>query len=233
MIRRTPNRPVLTPALIALCCLVFLAGPASGFLPWYGSDAGLHREQAAHFQRWGVLPRDMWSGAIRPLFTPLTALFLHANWLHLLGNMLFLHVFGVPVERRMGPVRFALCYLSVGYIAMLCYAVAHHGSDETLVGASGAISGVLGAFLYLSPKARVTSVFPFLFFLPLRFPAWLVLIFWVALQWIAARGDADGPGVAYLAHVVGFTLGFLYAWLRFRTATVGTPAPATQGELTP
>ena len=121
----------------------------------------------------------------------LTALFLHANWLHLLGNVLFLYVFGGPVEQRMGPVRFALCYVSVGYIAMLCYAVAHHHSTQTLVGASGAVSGVLGAFLYLYPRARVTSVFPFLLFLPLRFPAWLVLVFWLALQWIAARQD-DG-----------------------------------------
>ncbi|MGH3313015.1 MAG: rhomboid family intramembrane serine protease [Streptomyces sp.] len=227
------KRPVLTCTLIALCGLIFLTGPASGFLPGYGTGAALQRAQTAYFQRWGVLPHTMWGEAVRPLLTPLTALFLHANWLHLLGNVLFLYVFGGPVERRMGAVRFTLCYLSVGYLAMLCYAVAHHTSDETLVGASGAISGVLGAFLYLHPRARVTSVFPFLLFLPLRFPAWLVLLFWLALQWIAARGDTDGPGVAYLAHVVGFTLGFLYAWLRFRTTTVGTPAPATQGESTP
>lgn len=233
MIRLMRKHPWLTYLLIALCCLTFLTSPASGFMPSYGSGLALHRAQEAYFQHWGVLPRSMWGGAVRPLLSPLTALFLHANWLHLLGNMLFLYVFGGPVERRMGPIPFGVCYLSVGYLAMLCYAVAHHTSSETLVGASGAISGVLGAFLYLYPKARVTSVFPFLLFLPLRFPAWLVLLFWLALQWIAARSDADGPGVAYLAHVVGFTLGFLYAWLRFRTATVGTPAPATQGEPTP
>ncbi|HEV7627389.1 MAG TPA: rhomboid family intramembrane serine protease [Streptomyces sp.] len=228
-----PKRPVLTYTLILLCCLIFLVSPASGFLPTYGTGSSLHHAQTDWFKRWGVLPHTMWDGAVRPLLSPLTALFLHANWLHLLGNVLFLYVFGGPVEQRMGSVRFALCYVSVGYIAMLCYAVVHHHSAETLVGASGAVSGVLGAFLYLYPKARVTSIFPFLLFLPLRFPAWLVLLFWLALQWIAAREDTDGPGVAYLAHVVGFTLGFLYAWLRFRTATVGTPAPATQGEPTP
>lgn len=233
MIRLMPKKPVLTYTLIFLCCLIFLISPASGFLPTYGTGTALHRAQTAWFEHWGVLPHTMWDGAVRPLLSPLTALFLHASWLHLLGNVLFLYVFGGPVEQRMGHVRFALCYVSVGYIAMLCYAVVHHHSTETLVGASGAVSGVLGAFLYLYPKARVTSVFPFLFFLPLRFPAWLVLLFWLALQWIAARDDGDGPGVAYLAHVVGFTLGFLYAWLRFRTATVGTPAPATQGESTP
>jgi membrane associated rhomboid family serine protease len=233
MIRLLPKHPVLTYVLIVLCFLIFLISPASGFLPTYGGGASLHRAQAAWFQRWGVLPYTMWDGAVRPILSPFTALFLHASWMHLLGNVLFLFVFGGPVEQRMGRVRFALCYVCVGYIAMLCYAVAHHDSTQTLVGASGAVSGVLGAFLYLYPRARVTSVFPFLLFLPLRFPAWLVLLFWLALQWIAARGDTDGPGVAYLAHVVGFTLGFLYAWLRFRTATVGTPAPATQGESTP
>lgn len=233
MIRLMPKQPVVTCSLAVLCAAVFLIGPASGFLPFHGTGPSLHRAQAAYFQRWGVVPYTMWDGAVRPLLTPLTALFLHANWMHLLGNVLFLCIFGGPVEQRTGPVRFALCYLSVGYIAMLCYAAAHHDSAQTLVGASGAVSGVLGAFLYLYPRARVTSVFPFLFFLPLRFPAWLVLLFWLTLQWIAARGDTDGPGVAYLAHVVGFTLGFLYAWLRFRTATVGTPAPATQGESTP
>ncbi|QPP09291.1 rhomboid family intramembrane serine protease [Streptomyces bathyalis] len=236
MNRTVPKIPVVTCALIILCTVIFLTGPASGFLPGHGSGTSLHRAQAAYFNHWGVVPRTLWSGALRPFVTPLTALFLHASWLHLLGNLLFLHVFGGPVEMLMGRLRFAVCYVSVGYIAMLCYAAAHSQSGETLVGASGAVSGVLGAFLYLHPRARVTSLFPFLYFLPLRFPAWVVLVFWLALQWIAARGDTDGPGVAYLAHVVGFTLGFLYAWARFRrfrTATVGTPAPATQGESTP
>ena len=75
---------------------------------------------------------------------------------------------------------------------------------------------MLGAFLYLFPRARVTSLFPFLLFLPLRFPAWVVLVFWFALQWLARAGAPAGPGVAYLAHLVGFGLGFLYAWVRFR-----------------
>ncbi|OEV26540.1 hypothetical protein AN219_25175 [Streptomyces nanshensis] len=236
MNRTAPKLPVVTCALVLLCAVIFLTGPVSGFLPVYGTGSALHRAQVSYLNDWGVVPRALWSGALRPLVTPLTALFLHGSWLHLLGNLLFLHVFGGPVEMRMGRLRFAVCYLTVGYVAMLCYAAAHHQSAETLVGASGAVSGVLGAFLYLHPTARVTSLFPFLYFLPLRFPAWLVLVFWLALQWVAARGDTDGPGVAYLAHVVGFTLGFLYAWARFRrfrTATVGTPAPATQGESTP
>lgn len=104
------------------------------------------------------------------------------------------------------------------------------------MGASGSISGVLGAFLYLFPTARVTSVFPFLFFLPLRFPAWIVLLFWFFLQWQAAQHDSRGPGVAYLAHVIGFALGFLYAWARYRRDSVGATRRndrATEGESQP
>ncbi|WP_372446486.1 rhomboid family intramembrane serine protease [Streptomyces spirodelae] len=228
-----PARPLMTYALIGCCCLVFLIGPASGLVPSYGTGQALQEARSAYFNQWGVVPRTLLSGAVRPLAAPLTALFLHGNWLHLLGNLLFLFVFGGLVEQRMGPVRFALFYLGTGYVAMLCYAAAHPASGETLVGASGAISAVLGAFLYLHPHARVTSVFPFLYFLPLRFPAWVVLLFWLTVQWLAARQDGDGPGVAYLAHVVGFTLGFVYAWLCYRRAKVTGPTPASEGETPP
>ncbi len=139
--------------------------------------------------------------------------------MHLLGNMLFLYVFGAMTEERMGRLQFLLFYVGCGYLALLGYAVANAHSQQSLVGASGAISAVLGAFLHLFPRARVTSLLPFLFFLPLRFPAWVVLPFWAALQWLAAGRAGDDPGVAYLAHLVGFGLGFCYAWLRFgRTA---------------
>lgn len=168
------------------------------------------------------------------LLTPFTALFVHGSWLHLLGNMLFLHVFGALTEERMGHAAFLLFYLATGAFALLAYALANAGSGQTLVGASGAISGVLGAFLYLFPRARVTSLFPFLFFLPLRFPAWAVLLFWFALQGVAARGAGAGPGVAYLAHLAGFATGFLYAWGRYwRTDRVKAQSGATEGERQP
>jgi membrane associated rhomboid family serine protease len=228
------GRPLMTYALIAVCCLIFALGPASGLNPGYGGGDELLRAQTGYFQRWGVVPSALWSGAPAEPLTPLTALFVHGNWLHLLGNMLFLYVFGAMAEERMGRIQFALFYLATGYLALLGYAAAHAGSPQSLVGASGAISGVLGAFLWLFPRARVTSLFPFLFFLPLRFPAWVVLIFWVALQWLAARGADDRPGVAYLAHLVGFSLGFLYAWARFgRTTRVSGAARSSEGESQP
>ncbi|MFK8909607.1 rhomboid family intramembrane serine protease [Streptomyces sp. YS-3] len=233
--------PVVTYAVLATCGLVFLVSPVSGLNPSYGTGDALLAAQSTYFARWGVVPNELTAGDPGALLTPLTALFVHGNWLHLLGNMLFLHVFGVMAEERMGRIGFALFYLGAGYLALLAYAVAHAASDQTLVGASGAISAVLGAFLCLFPRARVTSLFPFLFFLPLRFPAAPVLVFWFVLQWLAVRAAPAGPGVAYLAHLVGFGLGFLYAWVRFRrTARVKRPKrpkpsvpAATEGENQP
>ncbi|MFF5424312.1 MULTISPECIES: rhomboid family intramembrane serine protease [unclassified Streptomyces] len=226
--------PAVTYTLIAACCLLFAIGPVSGLHPGYGTGDALLAAQSAYFREWGVVPAELISGEPRALLTPLTALFVHGSWLHLLGNMLFLYVFGAMTEERMGRFGYALFYLVTGYLALLGYAVAHADSEQTLVGASGAISAVLGAFLFLFPRARVTSLFPFLFFLPLRFPAWIVLIFWFVIQWLAARSAGAGPGVAYLAHVVGFSVGFLYAWGRYRGGDrVKAPAAATEGESQP
>ncbi|MFM9367435.1 rhomboid family intramembrane serine protease [Streptomyces sp. Da 82-17] len=220
--------PLVTYTLVALCCAVFVLSPSSGLNAAYGTGEQLLDAQRGYFQRWGVIPAELLTGDPRAALTPLSALFVHGSWLHLLGNVLFLCVFGVMVEERMGHVQFALFYLGCGALALCAYAMANADSTQTLVGASGAISAVLGAFLRLFPKARVTSLFPFLFFLPLRFPAWIVLPFWVALQWLAAQRDTGGPGVAYLAHLAGFSLGFVYAWVRYpRTARVKATSTAT------
>ncbi|MFI1967783.1 rhomboid family intramembrane serine protease [Streptomyces cinnamoneus] len=223
--------PVVTWTLLALCCAVFVVGPVSGLNPAYGTGHALHAAQTAYFQRWGVVPEELWYGSPLALCTPFTALFVHGNWLHLLGNMLFLYVFGAMTEARMGRGAFALCYLVTGTLALLGYAAVHAHSDRTLVGASGAISGVLGAFLYLFPRARVTSLLPFLFFLPLRLPAWAVLLFWFVLQWLAAGAEAGRPGVAHLAHVLGFALGFAFAWgVGTHAARVKNAARSTEGD---
>ncbi|MFH8450003.1 rhomboid family intramembrane serine protease [Streptomyces fungicidicus] len=231
---RGTSAPV-THTLVALCCLAFLIGPAAGLNPAYGSGDELLAAQRDYFRRWGVIPADLFEGSPGGLLTPATALFVHGSWVHLLGNMLFLHVFGAMTEARMGRARFTLCYAGCGGLALLGYAAANAGSERALVGASGAISAVLGAFLFLFPRARVTSLLPFLFFLPVRLPAWVVLPFWAALQWAAAGQAAEGPGVAYLAHLIGFGLGFGYAWVRFGRATTvkATPAPAPEGENQP
>ncbi|MFF9623010.1 rhomboid family intramembrane serine protease [Streptomyces griseosporeus] len=158
-----------------------------------------------------------------PALSVFTAMFLHGGWLHLLGNMLFLLIFGNNVEDRMGHVRFALFYVACGYAASYGFALFNADSGDPLIGASGAIAGVLGAYLVLYPKARVWVLVPFLVFLPLRLPAWLVLGFWFVLQAVYSSGEgvSDAGTVAYAAHVVGFLAGMLLAW----PLKPGTPPP--------
>jgi rhomboid family protein len=159
-----------------------------------------------------------------PALSVLYSMFLHGGWLHLLGNMLFLLVFGNNIEDRFGRLRYLLFYLLCGYVAAYGYALANADSAVPLVGASGAVSGVLGAYLVLYPRARVWSLVPILLFIPLRLPAWLVLGVWFVLQWIYSAGYAvsEGGGVAYLAHVLGFVVGMLVAL----PAAGRTPRPA-------
>ena len=155
----------------------------------------------------------------RPVVSVLTAMFMHGSWLHLLGNMLFLWVFGNNVEDRLGRVRYLLFYLGCGYAATYGFALVQPTSQAPLVGASGAIAGVLGAYFVLFPRARVLSLLTFFFFLPIRLPAWLVLGSWFVLQYLSLRANAagSGSGVAYLAHVIGFVLGAALCWpLRHR-----------------
>jgi membrane associated rhomboid family serine protease len=249
-VRRTP---VVTYGLIGLCTAVFLLGPLSGFTRSYGGGQPPACEQAVYFNQWGAVPVELFHGKLPldrlhlpggcpvphgyqkvPFLSVFTSLFLHGGWLHLIGNMLFLWVFGDNVENRMGRVRFALFYVAAGYLATYGFALGHAQDTQSLVGASGAISGALGAYLYLYPRTRVTSLFPFLFFIPLRFPAWVVLGFWFVLQWLAAQTAQRGPGVAYLAHVVGFAFGFLCAWVCYRPRRkVSLVIGPTQGDIQP
>jgi membrane associated rhomboid family serine protease len=146
-----------------------------------------------------------------PALSVLFSMFIHEGWLHLLGNMLFLVIFGNNIEDKFGKVPYLLFYLVSGYVAAYGFAFANQSSVEPLVGASGAIAGVLGAYLVIYPRAKVWSLVPFLFFIPLRLPAWLVLGGWFVLQWAYSAGyAASGSGsVAYLAHVFGFLFGVL------------------------
>src|SRR5690606_38109822 len=104
---RASTAPV-TRTLIVLCCAVFLLGPASGLNPLYGAGEELLAAQQTWIRRWGVIPAELFEGSPAAVLTPATALFVHASWVHLLGNMLFLHVFGVMTEKRMGRARFTL-----------------------------------------------------------------------------------------------------------------------------
>jgi membrane associated rhomboid family serine protease len=149
--------------------------------------------------------------AILPMFT---SMFLHGGWAHLLGNMLFLWVFGGAVEEALGHFQYLIFYLICGVGSALVHTVFNLGSKVPTVGASGAISGVMGAFIVLFPRARVTTLIPaLLLFFTVKIPAYLMLGYWFFLQifsGVASLGMTDKGGVAWWAHVGGFILGAIF-----------------------
>jgi membrane associated rhomboid family serine protease len=215
----TRRTPVVTLGLIIAC---FLGWAYELFLL---ADAG-SAELEVFLTNWGVVPVDLvsvWSsGGVPSLETAtlITYQFLHGGWLHILGNMLFLWIFGNNVEDRLGRGGFLLFYLSAGAVAGLAQVMIDPTSPIPTIGASGAIAGTLGAYLVLFPRARITSlVFLGFFYQLIDVPAVIVLLFWIALQiidGIASLGLTEAGGVAFFAHIGGFAFGAGVAWLLTR-----------------
>ncbi|MDE2295597.1 MAG: rhomboid family intramembrane serine protease [Gammaproteobacteria bacterium] len=205
---RSSSRPYVTAGLIALCFAVFL---------WQSSLDALAARRAV--DALGAIPAVVFGVARLPpdlvwvprYVTVFTAMFLHASWMHLLGNVLFLWIFGASVEDYMGPVRFLAFYLGCGIAAFLAQGLATPDSAYPIIGASGAISGVLGAYFVTFPRARVLTlvVLPF-FFTTMRVPAMLLLLLWFLVQLVSHFAGHDG-GVAFLAHIGGFLTGIVLA----------------------
>ena len=144
---------------------------------------------------------------VPPLLSLLLSLFMHASWLHLLGNMLFLWIFGNNIEDRLGALKFILFYLLCGVGASLAHVLFNLDSLTPVIGASGAVSGVMGAYLLLFPNARIrTLVFIFILVTTMDVPAAVFLVIWFAFQFFYAGGGAN---IAWLAHVGGFLVGML------------------------
>jgi membrane associated rhomboid family serine protease len=138
--------------------------------------------------------------------TVLTAMFMHGSWLHIIGNMWFLWIFGDNVEDSMGRPRFVVFYLLCGLVAAMAQILASPTSTMPMVGASGAIAGVLGAYLRLYPRARVRCLWILIIFITtIELPAWLLLGLWLLSQFFVPMGS----GIAWMAHVGGFVAGFL------------------------
>jgi len=153
-------------------------------------------------------------------------MFLHGGWMHLIGNMLYLWIFGNNVEDVMGHVRFIFFYLLCGIAAVFTQAFPNPQSDIPMIGASGAISGVLGAYLLLYPHARILVAIPFGFYIhTTRLPAGIVLGFWFILQLISSALSGGQGGVAFGAHIGGFVMGMILI-LFFRHKGVRLFAPA-------
>lgn len=217
----TRIKPIYT-IVIIICCI--------GTFLWQIS-LGPKMQQAIY--SFGVIPAVLFDSqplpaniAIIPAWsTAFTSMFLHGGWMHLIGNMLYLWIFGNNIEDAMGHKRFIIFYLLCGIAAVFAQAIPNPHSDIPMIGASGAISGVLGAYLLLYPHAKVLVAIPLGFIIhTTRLPASIVLVFWFIFQIINSYLASDqGGGVAWGAHIGGFIAGmmlipvFKYSRVKFFT----------------
>ena len=202
----TRTTPFVNYALIVSCIAVFL---------W---EAALGPRMEAAVYSFGLIP-DVLLGdgrlpadlsVVPPWLTVFTSMFLHGGWMHLIGNMLYLWIFADNVEDRLGHGRFLAFYALCGVAAAMAQALPDPDSQIPMVGASGAISGVLGAYLLMYPRAHVLVLVPLGFFTQLmRLPAMLVLGLWFAMQLLSEMFASEGAGVAFRAHIGGFVAGLV------------------------
>jgi len=210
-INRSRSNPYICIFLIILNALVF----------FYQLSLGRHLVK--YFYAFGVVPNyffhyGYWDhfglvGGAIPIFS---SMFMHGGWLHFLGNMLYLWVFGDNVEDRLGHFRFLAFYLFCGIFAALLHILTNPYSTVPTVGASGAIAGILGAYLIFFPGARVLALVPILFFFQLiELPALLFLGFWFVIQFFSGAlslASQQVGGTAWWAHIGGFMAGAIYSW---------------------
>jgi membrane associated rhomboid family serine protease len=210
--------PVVTTTLIGLNVFFFLAQPSAG--------SGLERFAYLY----GFVPArytvpqiaDYFSTG-QQLFSLLSFMFLHGGFWHLLGNMWSLYIFGNNIEDRLGPLRYLVFYILCGIASGLTHFVIHPSSTTPIIGASGAIAGVMGAYIILYPGAKILTLIP-IFFIPwfIEIPAVFFLGFWFLMQFINAAGDTGGAGgIAWWAHVGGFLSGILFLKLFLKVPASG------------
>jgi len=234
--------PWVTWGLIAANIIVFLLTPTAPASVTGAASLAQECRLEAFYARWAAIPTELvhnrplalaptgqtgvgpqGAGCVlaaprfhkSPVLSAFTAMFVHGGWLHLLGNMLFLFVFGNNVEDRFGRLRYLVFYIGCGMLAAYGFALANRNSTEVLIGASGAIAGVLGAYALLFPRQRVTTLIPIFIFITVReIPAVFLLGFWFVIQFFAGAASLGGNmgeqgGVAYFAHIGGFVAGMV------------------------
>ncbi len=230
---RATTFPWVNCGLIAACSLVWIMQLRAGrevdtMIERWGlvpvrlvtpSDVQLIEERPVWVQtpfgpQVAMVKRELLAAGISDWFTLLSCIFLHGGWLHFLGNMWFLHIFGDNVEDRLGHLTYLLMYIGAGVFASVLHLVVNSDSAAPTIGASGAIAGVMGAYLLLFPRSRVLSLVPLIvIFTMIEIPAPVFLVVWFVMQfWNGTASIADGAdGVAWWAHIGGFAAGFLIA----------------------
>ncbi|HEV2128063.1 MAG TPA: rhomboid family intramembrane serine protease [Thermomicrobiales bacterium] len=201
--RRTA--PIVTWVLIAINVLVWLY---EVLLP--------EQDLRQFLYDWGIIPNEISNG--EGWITLVTSMFLHGGWIHVIGNMLFLWVFGDNIEDIMGHVRYLIFYLLAGLAAGYAQVLSNPDSTIPLIGASGAVSGLLAAYLISFPHGRIVTLVTLgVFITTIMLPAWIMIGYWVVLQVIQGAMslgvDVDTGGVAWFAHIGGFVAGLLLVFL--------------------
>lgn len=202
-INHATTRPVATYAILAVNALVFA----------YQLTLDPQAEQAFIVQH-GFVPRSVGLSTVHAMSSALSAMFMHGGFMHFASNMWFLHVFGDNVEDSLGSRRYLWCYFTCGFVAAAAQYAINPSSPIPMVGASGAIAGVLGAYLTLFPHARVLALIPiFVIFTVRELPAVLFLALWFGLQLlqgVGSLGASVSGGVAFFAHIGGFIAGVVW-----------------------
>jgi len=244
---RSDTTPVVNYLIIAVCGLAFLVQLADqsdgqdhlveslGMIP----ERVLHPDEPIAIRKtvmvrtqFGIEQRELDHEAAEPPFSPwftlFTCMFLHGGWMHFMGNMWFLHIFGDNVESRFGHFGYLAMYLGCGVASSAAHLAANASSAMPTIGASGAIAGVMGAYLFLFPRATVLTLVPIFFFIQiLVIPAPVFLVIWFAMQFFQGAFSItahESGGVAWWAHVGGFAAGFIVAWILDRTQRLHRPA---------
>ncbi|MBI4311167.1 MAG: rhomboid family intramembrane serine protease [Chloroflexi bacterium] len=218
---RTGKRPYVNVAIIVVNAVVFL----------YEITLG---DMATFFYTYGLIPQELTSGHTfttlltqggrLDITTPFptwatlfTSMFIHGSWMHFIGNMVYLWVFGDNIEGRIGHIPYLLFYVVAGVVAAFTQVAIAPASQVPTVGASGAIAGVLGAYLVLYPRSRVNTLFFAIFITVIQIPAALLLGVWILMQFVSGLGSlgvsSQSGGVAYWAHIGGFALGAAVFWV--------------------
>ena len=196
----TKNRCYLRYVILFICLVVFffqISSSQSNLITYY----------------FGFKPASFFNNFDKPTFFPVltlfTSLFMHGGWMHLIGNMMYLVIFADNIEDVFGKKKFILFYLFSGVFASFSQALLNLSSDVPMIGASGAIAGVLGAYLFYFPKAKILVLVPFFIFFTLRIPASILLIFWFIFQFLNLSNIESS--VAWMAHIGGFIFGYIFS----------------------
>ena len=204
----TNKKPIISWLIIFACSSIFLN---QIFDPSYITEQ--------NFLSFGMIPAILFghselSGPLKiipPFLSIFTSMFLHGGWMHIIGNMTYLYIFGDNIEERLGKLKFIIFYLITGIVAAFSQAIMDPTSTTPMIGASGAIAGVLGGYLVLYPEAKIKVFFWFIIFVKIiKIRAFIVLGGWIIIQFISFSGtDLNSGGVAYAAHIGGFISGVL------------------------